>query len=201
MTQSVCKGIMYSMEPRVVRLDSGQLRCLAHPLRSRLLSALRTYGPATASGLAQRLDTNSGATSYHLRELAKVGLVEEDEERGTARERWWRAAHEITRFIETDHLDDPDDRAAVDWLLGHHVRSKMRWLEDWVESRKEWSTAWRAAADSSDVQLQLTPAQLQAMNDELHAVIERYRATGPDDGDAARVMVLLDSFPQSSPRV
>ena len=52
-----------------VRLDASALRVLAHPLRSRLLSALRRGGPATATELAKTLGTNSGATSYHLRKL------------------------------------------------------------------------------------------------------------------------------------
>ena len=76
---------------RVIKLNSQQIRTLAHPLRSRLLGALRVDGPATATTLAQALDTNTGATSYHLRQLAEVGLVAEDVDRGTGRQRWWRA--------------------------------------------------------------------------------------------------------------
>ena len=38
-----------------LRLDAAALKVLAHPLRSRLLSALRVDGPATATALAARL--------------------------------------------------------------------------------------------------------------------------------------------------
>ena len=62
-------------EPRIVELDSHKLRVLAHPLRSRLLATLRAEGPATATSLAATLGTNSGATSYHLRQLAEAGLA------------------------------------------------------------------------------------------------------------------------------
>ncbi|WP_192900738.1 ArsR/SmtB family transcription factor [Microbacterium sp. RG1] len=61
-------------EPRTdstIRLDSRAVRALAHPLRSRILSRLRTHGPATATELASALGTNSGATSYHLRASAR----------------------------------------------------------------------------------------------------------------------------------
>ncbi len=58
---------------------------------------LRLEGPATATQLAQQLKLNTGATSYHLRQLAEHGFIEEDHERGDARDRWWRAAHESTR--------------------------------------------------------------------------------------------------------
>ena len=48
----------------------------------------------------------------------------------------------------------------------------------------------------SDHALELTPAQTRAMNDELAAVIERYRVEGPaEEGDVQQVLVLLDAFP------
>src|SRR3954462_8407893 len=56
-----------------LRLDRAALRMLAHPLRSRLLAELRLNGPATATTLAARPQTNSGATSSPLRRLAAVG--------------------------------------------------------------------------------------------------------------------------------
>src|SRR5690606_41867226 len=60
-----------------VVLTPEALRVLAHPLRARLLSALRRDGPATATELASALHTNTGATSYHLRKLADLRLVTE----------------------------------------------------------------------------------------------------------------------------
>ncbi|BBJ43426.1 hypothetical protein SSPO_061440 [Streptomyces antimycoticus] len=89
-------------------LDPRTLRGLAHPLRMRLLTALREYGPATASQLAARLGESSGATSYHLRQLATYGFVEDDPERGKGRERWWKAAHRGTRWNADKFLAHPD---------------------------------------------------------------------------------------------
>src|SRR3712207_9501706 len=62
--------------------------------RSALLGLLRSEGPSTASKLGQRLGESSGSTSYHLRQLAALGFVEEVPGQGTARERWWRARHQ-----------------------------------------------------------------------------------------------------------
>ena len=56
--------------------DIAGLRALSHPVRLRMLGLLRTEGPATATTLAQRLDLNTGATSYHLRQLAQHGFIE-----------------------------------------------------------------------------------------------------------------------------
>ena len=80
--------------PSMLHLDAQAVKVLAHPLRSRLLSALRSGGPANATDLAQRLGTNTGATSYHLRKLASVALVEETGE-GHGRERPWRASTDM----------------------------------------------------------------------------------------------------------
>lgn len=195
------------MASRRIDLDSSKLRCLAHPLRSRLLAALRLDGPATSAGLAQRLATNTGATSYHLRQLAEVGLIEEDPERGRGRERFWRAAHEATRWTETRFDDDPDDRAAAEWLTGHHLRLKNRWREDWLESRMEWPRPWREAASLGDMRVRLTPAQTAAMVAELEGVVERYLAGGPESpeeaesADVADVFVLIDVFPSRQARM
>ena len=193
---------MVHEKPQSVELGSAQLKVLAHPLRSRLLSALRAYGPATATALAQQLNTNSGATSYHLRQLAEVDLIEEDPGRSGGRERWWRSAHEFTSWTESRFEDDPDDRAAADWLMRHMMRLKTRWVEDWIEARREWPAAWRDAADQSDYEFSLTPEELAALNAELHEVINRHRAqadaTRPD---AEQCAVLLHSFPMPEPRL
>lgn len=87
-------------------LDTRSLRAIAHPVRVRILGLLREEGPSTATRLAAQLRLNSGATSYHLRQLAAYDLIVEDTERGSARDRWWRAAHPSTRTPErADELD------------------------------------------------------------------------------------------------
>ena len=84
-----------------VVLDAKGLRALAHPLRVELVNLLRKHGPSTATRLADRLGVNSGTASYHLRQLGAAGFVEEDTERGNARERWWRPVHQITRLDDS----------------------------------------------------------------------------------------------------
>ena len=179
-----------------VRLDREKLHCLAHPMRSRLLAALRTDGPSTSAKLARRLGTNTGASSYHLRELADVGLVHEVQDMGTARERWWAPSHHMTSFSEAGFADDPDDRAAVDWLMTHHLRATTRWREEWLAARHTWTEEWVRASNTSDHLLELTPAQLASLNADLEAVVERYRPEGPaEEGDVQQVLVLVDGFP------
>src|SRR5919107_5857404 len=85
-------------EPSVDVTDPRALKALAHPLRGRLLASLRTDGPSTASRLAEQLGESSGSTSYHLRQLATYGFVEELTDEGNGRDRWWRARPRGTHF-------------------------------------------------------------------------------------------------------
>ncbi|WP_455360548.1 ArsR/SmtB family transcription factor [Streptomyces sp. SYSU K21746] len=188
-------------EHSVRKLDPHSLRGLAHPLRMRLLAALRQNGPATASQLAERLGESSGATSYHLRQLAAYGFVEDDPERGKGRERWWKSAHDGTVLDETLHSDpDPAVRGAADLFMHELATIHTQELSTWLGTARDWPEAWRRGSDMSDFTLRLTPELAEEMRDRVHEVIESYRALapGPDAQDAAQVRVHLHAFPRSN---
>ncbi|MGW2329080.1 helix-turn-helix domain-containing protein [Streptomyces sp. NPDC001700] len=181
-------------------LDPRSLRGLAHPLRLRLLGALREYGPATASQLADRLGESSGATSYHLRQLAAYGFVADDPGRGKGRERWWKAAHRTTK-LGTDELlrhPDPSVRGAMNTLLHEVATVHGQALSTWLGTLHEWPAEWRANADISDCMLRLTPELAREMLDKVHEVIESYREkeVSPDTEHSARFRVHLHGFPR-----
>ncbi|MEU7907306.1 helix-turn-helix domain-containing protein [Actinoplanes sp. NPDC049118] len=186
------------MQPTQVNLDTKQIQVLAHPLRARLLGRLRLDGAATATRLAEALGTNTGATSYHLRRLADVGLVVEDEGAGRGRERWWRAAHDMSSWQRDSFAGDPDALAASDWLDGFALRHLVDRVERWRGVRNDESPQWRAATGFSDYLLNLGSAQLTALTAELDAVIERYRALGETepDPDARQVLLYLYGVPR-----
>ncbi|MEU7751900.1 helix-turn-helix domain-containing protein [Micromonospora sp. NPDC049101] len=188
-------------EQRRVDLDGRQVRVLAHPLRMRLLGSLRIDGPATATALAEKLGTNTGATSYHLRQLAEVGLVSEDADRGTGRQRWWQAAHDVSHFEPTDFDDDPDARAAVQWIQTDQVRLMAELAERWMAVEHHQSRAWRDAVGMSDLVLPLDPARLRALSGDLWAVLMRYRDEAVTEAsDAKPVHVFLAGFPRLDER-
>jgi DNA-binding transcriptional ArsR family regulator len=186
----------FMAEPSRVHLDAESLKVLAHPLRARLLGLLRLDGPATATGLAGRLGTNSGATSYHLRKLASVGLVAELPEEGDGRDRWWRAAHDMTSWNERPFTDDPDTAQAAEWLAGFGLRMSVRRLEDWMEARSDWDAEWRDASDMSDYMLELTPAEAAGLAEELHSVIQRHVPAPGARAGTRQIIVQLQLFPR-----
>ncbi|MEU9251459.1 winged helix-turn-helix domain-containing protein [Streptomyces sp. NPDC048270] len=176
-------------QPNVRTLDATALRGLAHPLRMRLLAALRLDGPATASQLAGKLGESSGATSYHLRQLAAHGFVEDAPEHGKGRERWWKASHDGTAFDEgLIHADDAATRGAADVFLAEIARIHTQELNTWLATAHEWPAEWRGASDLSDFTLDLTPAQSQELIGKLHDLINSYRDLPPSapgtDADA-----------------
>jgi DNA-binding transcriptional ArsR family regulator len=177
-----------------LHLDVRSIRVLAHPLRSRLLTALRTSGPATATALARRLDTNTGATSYHLRKLASVGLVEETAD-GRGRERWWQASSPSHGWTERDVAGDPDAEAASDWLRRHYLRSFLTRYEQWLDAWAGESLDWRDAAEFGDAELRLSPDDLRAFGADLLELLERYRQPSRDDPEARRVAFYYHAFP------
>lgn len=175
--------------------DVRALRALAHPLRGQLLGLLRLEGPATATGLAARVGESSGTTSYHLRELARWGFVEEAQELGNGRERWWRARHRGTRFDNAELAEAPGGPEIVLELAHRQVAHQRRVLAVHAERRGELSPEWQAATSLNDWVLRLTPQQTRDLAAELSAVLERYRAEEPEDEDLPVLTVLLDLFP------
>src|SRR4051794_29221735 len=90
--------------------DVRVLTALAHPVRIALLDHLMTRGPRTASQCAAVVDASPSACSYHLRQLARWGLVEPAERVTDGRERPWQAA--VTGFDLVAETDDPAAFAA-----------------------------------------------------------------------------------------
>jgi len=196
---------MTSSKPSILHLDTKAITVLAHPLRSRLVTLLRTHGPATATELARQLETNTGATSYHLRKLASVGLVEETQD-GRGRERPWRAATEMHGWTEHEVAYDPDAKAASDWLRGYYLRSFIERYERWLDVEASWPMAWQDVAGASDFAVRLTPARLEALNADIQALYERYRALAESepvsaDDDEQLIQVQVHAFPfEARPR-
>lgn len=164
-------------------LDSRRLRALAHPLRVRLLGMLRLDGPATATELGKRSGENSANTSWHLRQLADVGLVVEDTERGTKRERWWKAAHEQTTYDKSEFVADPQLAAPITVFLHALNAVHHEHIRDFLTTAQRWSPEWRAAADLSDHRLSLTHEELEELNSHIQSLVDRYRRR-PEPGDA-----------------
>ncbi|MGP3635755.1 helix-turn-helix domain-containing protein [Streptomyces sp. 24-1644] len=188
--------------PELHHVNARTLRGLAHPLRLRLLGTLREFGPATASGLADRLGESSGATSYHLRQLATYGFVEDDPERGKGRERWWKAVHTGTAFGRSaDWLRDPDPvvRGAMGVVLHEVANAHTQELSTWLGTMREWPEEWLHGWDVSDFKVRLTPELSLEMAEKIHDLVNSYRDRVPEGTEGSAVVrTHLHVFPRPS---
>ena len=176
--------------------QSSALRTLAHPLRSRLLAELRVHGRATGTELAAALGTHTGATSYHLRRLAEVGLVE-DTGTGTGRRRVWQAVEDPgpgATDAEPEPLDE-DDAQAADWLALDYLAHFGDRARHWLVAQQDWDPIWQRTCGLEDHTVQVTTEQLTAMRAELLEVLDRYRRVGQGNPAAKRVVVYTCALP------
>jgi DNA-binding transcriptional ArsR family regulator len=187
-------------DPTYLLDDPVALRALAHPLRGKLLAALRFDGPATASMLGRRFGESSGSTSYHLRILARHGFVEDDPAHAGGRERWWRSAHTTTTFFPADFIErEPGEREAARAFLKRVARDHQRWLDAWLDDMDRWPVEWVDGTTSVDRLIRLRPEQLKQLSRDLEELIERYAGLESSDEDAKRVMVVAHTFPALEP--
>jgi DNA-binding transcriptional ArsR family regulator len=157
---------------RAVELtDPRALRALAHPTRLELIGLLRQHGPMTATQTGDRIGESPASCSFHLRQLAKYGLVEEAGG-GRGRERPWRATAISTEWATRG--PDEETEAATALLsrvvIGRYFHEAMEWLK----RRPDEPPEWIEAAASSDALVCVTPEELRELEAGVGALVEPY---------------------------
>jgi hypothetical protein len=144
---------------------------------------------------------NSGSTSYHLRQLAQHGLIEEAADVGTGRDRFWRAVPGGWTLAGFEMLQSEDTAADARLLLDEVLRAKVERVQRWHREGPRWGRAWVDASLEMQGRLRLTRTQLAELTDELMAVVDRYREAqvGDDEADAALISVQVDAYPTEEP--
>ncbi len=180
---------------RRLEVDAPTLKALAHPLRVQILRVLQLRDRASVTSLATELGETTGAVSYHLRQLARHGLVEQsDAGADTTRQQWWQMAVDQLHVTGFEFLENEDTREAAGFLLREFQADRSRRLANWFATATQWPQAWQRASSDMDAQLELNPTQTRALADELAAVVDRYRQLKPGRG-ARKVDVQYAVFP------
>jgi DNA-binding transcriptional ArsR family regulator len=198
--KSLCKIVfaVYGdfMEEEFKISDPQVLKVVAHPLRVRLLGLLRADGPATASELARTVSESSGSTSYHLRELAKYGFIEEDPEQRDGRERRWRPRHRYTSWDELEMSATPEGREALKIM---HLR-QVGALEQAVRGYEEadWPDEWLRASGMSDYLVRLPPGAVGELKERIEALLNELAERHAGAPDAEQVQIWAGAFPRKS---
>ncbi|MEI7055178.1 helix-turn-helix domain-containing protein [Nocardioides sp. CCNWLW239] len=178
------------MAAREIFPGVDQLKALTHPVRVRMLGILRVDGPSTATTLATRLGLNSGATSYHLRQLAQHGFIEDDESRGNARERWWKAAHQFTVTGDGKVPDTADGHETLSAYLQTVVTIYTQQLQAALEERELLPKEWREVFNLNDRVVRLTPSQAHRLGEQVNEIVDGFE----DDPDGEPVAIQFHTF-------
>ncbi|WP_116952542.1 ArsR/SmtB family transcription factor [Jiangella endophytica] len=179
------------------------VQALAHPIRVSLLRLLREDGPGSATTLAERIGQSSGVTSYHLRALADAGFIEEDVERGTRRERWWRPVHEGITFsfrVPGHGGSDAQVEAAERYMraVAQVAYERVLGYIDTLSARHDelHLLPWQLG----ETTLSLSRAEARELALRIHALVAPYRSDqrgrargpgGPDDDGEGRERAVL----------
>jgi DNA-binding transcriptional ArsR family regulator len=158
-------------EPREVS-DPRAMRALAHPVRLALLDALGVRGPLTATEAGEAIGESPTTCSFHFRQLAKYGFVEEAG-RGAGRRRPWRLAHVGLHF--TDVHEDAATASAAATLDGVMRERRIGRMRAAMEARARQPREWQEVTGASQFLLHVTPEELHALDEELTGLLTRHR--------------------------
>jgi DNA-binding transcriptional ArsR family regulator len=180
--------------------DARTLRALAHPVRIALVETLSIEGPMTATQIGERIGESPTTCSFHLRQLAKYKFVEEAGG-GKGRARPWRMTSIGLHFSTADNPELQVASTAVMRLARERQLDRYR---TWLETSQTYPRQWRKASAESQHVFYLTAEELQALNDELLALLLprfRERLTDPSQRPAGSVPVemLMFSDPMALP--
>jgi predicted ArsR family transcriptional regulator len=152
--------------------DPKAIRALAHPLRLDLLELLTASGPATAAHCGRVLGHSQASCSFHLRQLAKYGFVEEAGPGQDRRERKWR-------------VPDPRPtlriRGAGKELERLVVERETAAILDWLERKPRETAAWRDQSDIVSAVAVLSAEEAAELKARLHQLIEPYLLRSESD--------------------
>jgi predicted ArsR family transcriptional regulator len=176
--------------------DPRAMRAMAHPIRLALLEALNEAGSLTATEAGEIVGESPANASFHLRQLAKYGFVEEAEG-ASGRTRPWKIRHLGTSF--TDVHDDPETATAargLERVLRERYVARARQA---FEDRQALPEEWRAVTGMNQMSLYLTPDELKALDDDIiELLFKRYadrRVPSPEHpAGAERVEILTLAY-------
>ena len=191
---------MTESAPTLELTDPRALRALAHPVRLSLVGALRREGPLTATQAGELIGESATTCSFHLRQLAKYGLVEEAGG-GRGRERPWRATATFTSWpsVPSAELAEAAD-ALTRLVVERYFEQALRWLERKPDEPDEWAEA----AQVGDTVLWVTAPELEAVSARVRELLAPLVARQLDPTlrpDGARLVSYLHlAFPADKPQ-
>jgi DNA-binding transcriptional ArsR family regulator len=177
------------------QFDLRGLKALAHPLRQRILYHLAFVGSANSTEVAKAFSESTGVTSYHLRQLAAAGVIEEETSRRRGRERWWRIVPLDLRGLTAEASTEPRADAVTADLQWIRFDRDQKLITRHLAQASVDPAIEKASVFSSSA-AHLTPDELVSFTEEFVTLLKRYWRN-PEDrpAEASPVAVMLYAFP------
>jgi hypothetical protein len=176
--------------------DPGTMRALAHPLRWALLEELTHAGTLTATQASEILGETPANCAFHLRTLARYGLVEEAGG-GKGRERPWRRS--TAGFTMELEQDDPRTAAAAGVLNHFWVNTTLDRARATLLNESSWPDQLARKLATTQSLRYVTEAEAEQLQADLVAVVDRYRERNDDPAarppGAMPIEFLLMAYP------
>ena len=183
--------------------DAQTMRALSHPVRIALLEVLGVEGPMTATEVGEHIGESPTTCSFHLRQLAKYGWVEEAGG-GKGRARPWRMTS-IGFSLSSAH-DDPETDIAASTLTSLFYERQIARYRTWQETKATYPRKWRKAATTSEYVFYLTAEETDELTEELHQLLQaklldgRFTDPSKRPPGAVPVELLLFAYPIEPPK-
>ena len=167
------------------------MRALAHPARLAILEELALGRAGTATEFATVCGLTPSATSYHLRALAKAGLVQEAPNRGDGRERVWQLVSaggiEVGSGPGSDEATmKAEQELVLVWLARSEARTR-NWVARWHDEPREWYDA----AALRETMIVATVEELAELNTKITDLLQPYtRRNRPDAPPGSRTLAV-----------
>jgi predicted ArsR family transcriptional regulator len=178
--------------------DPTVLRAIAHPMRNRILGEMSATGPTRAADLARDLGIPANQASFHLRQLAKYGLVEEAVGAGRdRRDRVWKLVDEEGLRLDMGELEKaPGGKAAVSVFR----KNASTWAHAVVDHAYSPDHEKDTIQTVSEHSIRLTKAEATQLSDELEKVLQKWAGKTRGRDDARRTYLLfsiLQPYPEA----
>lgn len=171
-----CYAVQMSKKESLVTFTTPMLKAIANPLRRQILNTLSAMESARAADLAQVLDVPANKVSFHLRELAKAGMIAEDPELARdKRDRVWKPTADGYTTGEVEEREDDPQGVAMDAYLSQVVHDEHRRLQAaMVHGQRQY-----AGQESVEPKAQLMTSDLMLTDDEKRELILRFSKVIP----------------------
>jgi DNA-binding transcriptional ArsR family regulator len=160
--------------------EPGIIRALAHPARTLILNHLYEAGPSTATECAEVVGRSPSACSYHLRQLAAYGFVEEVD-----------SGYGVPKEVQ----DRPEILDALRPLTRRWVEDNQTVIAEYMEKERSLSPAWRKAATFQQMTLEISPDELIRISEQVQELLKPYADRDRPEG-SDRVHALFIALPR-----